>query len=240
MLSNKEILQIESSLKELDIEAEVSVEILDHLICSIERSLLNGESFENAFELAWGNFHPAEITEINSNYKRLKQIKMLKKFILPICFFLCLSLFAYAQYAPQIMQWQPPINKEANAIVASDYGYHLHPINKIYKLHKGIDYAAPLGTKVFAVKEGLIVEVIKSNSGYGNYVVVEHQDSIQTKYAQLHDILVQKGDKVTTQNPIGTVGSSGASTGPHLHFEVIKNGKHINPTSLDSVFVSQH
>lgn len=215
----------------------MSIEVLDHLICSLERQLLDGKTYSEAVKEAFKAFTLPEINHINENYKQLKKLKMLKRIIIPISFVLCLCAFAIAQIATKNNQWQPPI-ADTNINVSSEYGYRIHPISKTKKLHKGIDYVAPLGTKVFAVKEGIVKTIKKETTGYGNSILILHDDSTQSFYAQLHEIFIEEGTKVDTQTPIGTVGSSGQSTGPHLHFELLKNGKQVNPTTIDSVFIA--
>jgi len=239
MLSNREIQLVEERLKSLGVETEISLEILDHLICSIEGQMINGSSFESALQKTCADFSDTEIQEINTNYIHLKRKKMLKKILIPTLFIMSLSAFAYAQLSDSTKQWFPPLGKESTANISSEFGYRIHPVSKVKKIHNGIDYIAPLGTKVFPVQEGKVIEVVHANKGYGNYIIIQHNDSIQTRYAQLHEVFVSEGDEVMVDKAIGTVGSSGTSTGPHLHFELSKKGKQINPSSIDSVFTKR-
>ena len=94
--------------------------------------------------------------------------------------------------------------------------------------HKGVDIGAEKGTPVFSAKEGYVAEA-GENGDYGNCVQVIHPDGLLTLYAHLDSISVKKGDNVTTQTELGKVGSTGDSTGPHLHFEIQKNGEYLNP-----------
>jgi murein DD-endopeptidase MepM/ murein hydrolase activator NlpD len=107
----------------------------------------------------------------------------------------------------------------------------LHPIYKTVRPHRGTDYAAVRGTPVWAAGDGRVIE-----SGYtranGNYIVVQHGNSIQTKYLHLHKRDVKKGDRVRQQQRIGSVGSTGYSTAPHLHYEFLINGVHRNPRTV--------
>jgi len=107
----------------------------------------------------------------------------------------------------------------------------LHPIYKTYRPHRGTDYAAPRGTPVFAAGDGRI-----SKSGYskanGNYVYIQHGEQYETKYLHLHKRHVKRGDRVKQSEIIGTVGSTGASTAPHLHYEFLLNGVHRNPRTI--------
>jgi len=117
------------------------------------------------------------------------------------------------------------------APVSSDYGPRKDPFTGRTSIHRGIDLAAPAGTQVLAPWGGKVVSV-GSESGYGNYIVVEHAEGFQTRYAHLAATSVRAGDSVSAGEVLGTVGSSGRSTGPHLHFEVIRNGTRIDPKGV--------
>ena len=105
-----------------------------------------------------------------------------------------------------------------------------HPILQSVRAHRGIDYAAPIGTKVLASSDGT-VEFVGRQSGYGNVVIVEHRDSVSTLYAHLADFEpgLQKGQRVEQGDVIGYVGMTGLTTGPHLHYEFRVNGEHQDP-----------
>lgn len=105
-------------------------------------------------------------------------------------------------------------------------------LTQAYKpLHKALDIARAKGTPIKAADNGYVVVAGWSNVGYGNYIVIDHRNGIQTLYGHLSRIDVSRGDAVTRGQVIGLMGSTGNSTGPHLHFEVIKNGVKINPRS---------
>ena len=107
----------------------------------------------------------------------------------------------------------------------------LHPIYKTRRPHRGTDYAAPRGTPVFAAGDGRIVEAGYTKAN-GNYVVIQHGQAYTTKYLHLHRRKVRKGERVVQNQVIGTVGSTGAATGPHLHYEFLVNGVHRNPRTI--------
>ncbi len=111
----------------------------------------------------------------------------------------------------------------------SGYGIRLHPVHKVRKFHKGIDFTAPRGTAIQATGDGTVVRVEKKKGGYGNSVLIDHGYGYQSLYAHMHTIDVKKGEKVKKGQKIGEVGSTGLSTAPHLHYEVKLNGKSINP-----------
>ncbi|MEA1873375.1 MAG: M23 family metallopeptidase [Bacteroidota bacterium] len=126
---------------------------------------------------------------------------------------------------------QPIHNKELTRI-GSYYGMRLHPILRIYRMHDGIDLTASTGTPVYAAGDGKVIRVDhnRSRRGYGNLVIIDHgYDGLETRYAHLHTIDVKKGQRIKRGQQLGTVGDTGLSTAPHLHYEIRKNGSTINP-----------
>ncbi len=111
----------------------------------------------------------------------------------------------------------------------SGFGYRIHPVFKIKKMHTGIDFGAPTGTPIYATAAGKIVKVENSATGYGKSVIVNHGNGFETLYAHMSVIGVKVGQEVNKGEVIGKVGSTGTSTAPHVHYEVIKNGEKINP-----------
>lgn len=119
------------------------------------------------------------------------------------------------------------LNKDKNLM--SGFGYRLHPVYKVRKLHTGIDFGARHGTPIFATGKGTVVRVEYGSTGYGHNVVISHGYGFETLYGHMDKISVQPGQEIKRGQQIGTVGSTGTSTAPHLHYEVIKNGEKINP-----------
>lgn len=111
---------------------------------------------------------------------------------------------------------------------SSGYGERVDPINHTTSLHPGFDLAAPTGTQVGAARGGEVVHAGPAGT-YGNLVIVRHEDGFETRYAHLSEVHVKKGDRVETGQDVGAVGSTGHSTGPHLHFEIRKEGKALDP-----------
>jgi murein DD-endopeptidase MepM/ murein hydrolase activator NlpD len=126
---------------------------------------------------------------------------------------------------------QPVSNKDLKRI-ASGFGYRIHPIYKTYKMHTGQDFTAPVGTEVYATGNGTVRKVEYSRRGYGRNIIVDHGYGYQTLYAHLSKIEVRKGQRVNRGDVIGLVGNTGTSTAPHLHYEVIKNNRKINPANF--------
>lgn len=116
--------------------------------------------------------------------------------------------------------------------ISSHFGHRTDPFYKVQKFHSGIDFSAPIGTNVYCSGDGVVEQVVLGNSGYGNYVLVDHGYGYKTRYAHLKKALVKKGQKVSRGENIALVGNTGKSTAPHLHYEVIKNGKAINPVDF--------
>jgi murein DD-endopeptidase MepM/ murein hydrolase activator NlpD len=125
---------------------------------------------------------------------------------------------------------QPIDNKQLKGIV-SGFGMRIHPIYKTMHMHTGIDFAAPIGTPVYATGDGVIEKADNMEEGYGNHVVINHGFGYETLYGHLSRIACTVGEKVKRGQIIGYVGSTGLSTGDHLHYEVIKNGVKVNPIS---------
>ncbi len=125
---------------------------------------------------------------------------------------------------------QTPID---GARISSGYGMRKHPVLGYNKMHKGVDFAAPRGTPIFAAGDG-VIEKIGRNGGYGNYIRIRHNGSLKTAYAHMHKFAksMAQGKRVKQGQVIGYVGTTGRSTGPHLHFEVIKDGVQTNPKSI--------
>jgi murein DD-endopeptidase MepM/ murein hydrolase activator NlpD len=115
--------------------------------------------------------------------------------------------------------------------MSSGFGMRLHPLFGTARPHLGVDYAAPTGTPALSVADG-VVEFAGVQSGYGNVVIVKHSASQSTFYAHLNQIHVSKGKTVKQGEAVGSVGSTGWATGPHLHFEFRINGQHVDPLTL--------
>jgi murein DD-endopeptidase MepM/ murein hydrolase activator NlpD len=126
---------------------------------------------------------------------------------------------------------QPISNKDLTR-TASGWGFRIHPIYKIRKFHYGMDFTAPTGTEVYATADGTIERIQQSRRGYGNVLVIDHGYGYQTLYAHLNEFNnARVGKKVKRGDVIAYVGSTGLSTAPHLHYEVLLNGKKVNPVN---------
>jgi murein DD-endopeptidase MepM/ murein hydrolase activator NlpD len=128
--------------------------------------------------------------------------------------------------APSIL----PISEENITKIASHFGMRKNPINKGRKMHTGVDIIAPKGTAILATADG-IIESTNYSEGYGKHIKIKHGDQYQSMYAHLNDIQVKAGQKVRKGEVIGIIGSTGKSLAVHLHYEVIKNGEKVNPST---------
>ncbi|MEW5822558.1 MAG: M23 family metallopeptidase [Cyanobacteriota bacterium] len=142
-------------------------------------------------------------------------------------------------YAGQTNLNNAPVNGQGLASptqgrVSSEFGMRNHPISGDRRMHNGIDIAAGAGTRVNSMKQGKVVFAGKQG-GYGNLVIIDHGNGLTTRYAHLSSINVRVGDTIAAGQHIGGVGTTGNSTGNHLHFEVRENGKAVNPRNYINV-----
>ncbi|MEA2077927.1 MAG: M23 family metallopeptidase [Candidatus Marinimicrobia bacterium] len=141
------------------------------------------------------------------------------------------KLYTDIQKYKQRLEYIPAITPldAKSYYISSNYGYRTDPITQKRKFHSGIDLAANRGTSIYASGKGKVVFAAYSYGGYGNVVKVDHGEGIVSIYAHMNRIKVKKGDIIERGSLIGEVGSTGRSTGPHLHYEIQKDGKAINP-----------
>lgn len=123
---------------------------------------------------------------------------------------------------------QPVSNKDLKRL-ASGFGYRIDPIYKMAKYHAGLDFSAPQGTPIYASANGTVTTAGNMGNGYGNHVIIRHGYGYETLYGHMYKIKSRKGQKVKRGEIIGYVGSTGKSTGPHLHYEVHRNGTPVDP-----------
>lgn len=141
------------------------------------------------------------------------------------------NLYASIQQYKKRLEYMPAITPlDADSYyISSNYGYRVDPFTKAQKYHAGVDLAATRGTPVYASGKGKVIYATYSRGGYGNVVKVDHGYGYVSIYAHLNKIKVRKGQNLQRGDIIGEVGSTGRSTGPHLHYEIQKEGKPVNP-----------
>ena len=142
------------------------------------------------------------------------------------------ELFAMARNKAQMLSCIPaiiPVKEADIRQISSFFGYRTDPIYKVTKYHSGIDFASFVGAEVYASGDGTVVKVESNQWGYGKMITVDHGYGYKTRYAHLSKFAVNQGQKVKRGQLIGYIGSTGKATGPHLHYEVIKNDEHVDP-----------
>lgn len=140
------------------------------------------------------------------------------------------SFSKFYSFCPEQALYIPcflPLKNFEGTNISSGFGIRKHPINEIIKHHNGIDISSPI-QEVIATGSGIVLE-IGYNKGLGNYIKINHQNSYQTTYGHLSKILVKNGQNISITETIGFVGSTGTSTGNHLHYEIKKNNQLVNP-----------
>jgi murein DD-endopeptidase MepM/ murein hydrolase activator NlpD len=136
-----------------------------------------------------------------------------------------LKLQSKGEYAGGVMCWP----SKASRRITSPFGNRIHPILRKYKFHTGIDIGAGMGTDILAANSGRVIASAYNAGGYGYYIMVDHGGGIVTLYAHCSKLLVSSGEVVVRGQTIAKVGSTGMSTGAHIHFEVRINGKYVDP-----------
>ena len=128
--------------------------------------------------------------------------------------------------APSSSGWVKPLRSYT---ITSPFGMRVHPISGVYKMHEGVDLSAPQGTPIYAAKSGKVTTTSFQAGGAGYYVSINHGDGFSSVYMHMTHYIVKPGNYVSAGQVIGYVGSTGGSTGPHLHFGISYNGKYVNP-----------
>jgi len=124
-----------------------------------------------------------------------------------------------------------PLENKHNVMLSSGFGMRFHPVHDSQRMHTGQDFSAPTGTKIHATGDGKVVYAGYERNGYGKHVIIKHGYGYQTLYAHMSSIKVERGQEVKRGDIIGLVGSTGVSTAPHLHYEVIKKGTKVDPAN---------
>ena len=127
-----------------------------------------------------------------------------------------------------------PLGKPIEGKVSSSFGTRNDPLNRKKSIHEGVDIRAERGEEIRSTAAGVVIKAFK-NGGYGNYVEIDHGNGYQTVYAHMQEYLVKKGQSVKRGQVIGLVGSTGRSTGPHLHYEIRLNKKPVSPAKFMKV-----
>ncbi len=196
-----------------DIDFALDIRKGDHFSLLYEEKFLNGE------KIGTGNILSAEFTNQGKSYRAVRYEN---------------SDGRANYYAPDGFSMRKAFLRAPLDFARISSGFNLrrkHPIHKSIRAHRGVDYAAPRGTPVFSAGDGRVVAAGYSKAN-GNYVFIQHGQRFTTKYLHLNKRKVKKGQSVKQRQVIGTVGSTGYATGPHLHYEFLVNGVHRNPRTV--------
>ena len=142
------------------------------------------------------------------------------------------EVFNMAKNKTEMLACIPAIQPVSNIDlkrISSYYGYRTDPFYKVKKFHSGVDFSAPIGTEIYATGNGVVKYLRHSRRGYGNILIIDHGYGYCTLYAHIHEFIVKRGQEVKRGQLIATVGNTGKSTAPHLHYEVQKDRKTVDP-----------
>jgi len=145
------------------------------------------------------------------------------------------EVFGLAKRKEELLAAIPAIQPVSNSDlrrIGSYFGYRTDPFYKVSKFHEGIDFTAPVGTDIYATGDGIVASAERNRGGYGNCIIINHGFGYETVYAHMSKMDVKRGEKVKRGQVIGHVGNTGKSTAPHLHYEVHKGGKSIDPINF--------
>jgi murein DD-endopeptidase MepM/ murein hydrolase activator NlpD len=241
-LNDFQIQYIEAKLAEVQLrDQDLAEEILDHLCCVVEEQMAAGQPFSRSVTIAFTAFQKDEMQEIQA---QIFSIHSKKRLLMRVSLLVLALLMVFSGFLWNRKGGEPPLaiptavnfNFEPPSIsplgsafsVTSSFGPRTHPLLKKKMKHNGIDLKAPEGTPILATASGR-VETATYEKRYGYHIILRHDSIYQTMYAHLSEILVEEGQIVDLGDTIGKVGSSGQSVGPHLHYEVIKDGKYDDP-----------
>lgn len=203
-------------------ETRTLAEIFRYMI-DFERDLRVGDRFEVMFEKKEnGDYGDILYASIENRGKR---ISLFRGEITP-------GVFEYFDENGKTNKRALMRTPLAYGRISSSYGMRRHPILGYQKMHRGVDFAAPQGTPILAAGDG-VIDYIGRRGGYGKYIRIRHANDHKTAYAHMSRFAdLRRGDRIKQGTVIGYVGSTGRSTGPHLHFEVLRGKEQINPTSI--------
>lgn len=223
---NTELFHVESQLAELrnrDDRFYRAILSLDPVAPSIREAGTGGAQRDQHMRLLRD---PTMVLDVSSRIDKISNKVKIQSSSLASVYEEALSNQIFLACKPSIN----PISPADPFWYTSNYGYRNDPFTHRRTAHHGIDLAGREGTDIHCSGDGIVTISRVSRYGYGKEVVVDHGFGYTSRYAHLHDILVEKGQKIKRGELVGTMGNTGRSTGPHLHYEIRKNGKPVNPT----------
>ena len=234
----KEVAQLKSQVTENESTISLYDEVINDIVKrdeEIYRVIFNAEPFNRNIgtggtdEMDFSKLEGYDVSgQLIENSKKLKELEK-KIYAQSLSFDEIIEL---AKNKEKMLACIPAIQPVANkdlTRMASGYGWRNDPVYHTQKMHWGLDFTSNTGTNVYATGNGTVIACEQKMWGYGNSVIIDHGFGYKTRYAHLSAFKVKPGDKVKRGQIIGLVGSTGKSTGPHLHYEVEKNGKKVNP-----------
>lgn len=226
-LTKTQYLYITNDLKAKGLSKGFRIELLDHVCCMVEIQLTEGKTFATAYKevlQTFGHEGFEELKQTSPVVKKQRRNTISQILASGIAASVFMMVFAVdAQEPPTIS----PLDHYKR--ITSNFGERYNPLKNKQDFHKGIDFAAEVGTPVQSTAAGTVISVQEKLSGYGYKIEVEHSEGFVTRYAHLSEIKVTEGELVTLGQIIGLSGNTGFSTAPHLHYEVIKDGKPVDP-----------
>lgn len=187
-----------------------------------------GHGGTNRYEALEGYSHSEEIIEIAEKIDKFSSQLYVQSKSFDEIYEIAKTKEDMMKHVPAIM----PVKRTTIYGISSHFGYRTDPFYKVNKMHSGIDFSGPKGSPIYATGDGVVEKTVKSKTGYGNNIIINHGYGYKTRYAHLNSINVKKGDKIKRGQKIGTLGNTGKSSGPHLHYEVIKNNVPVNPINF--------
>lgn len=257
ILNENQVATVQAHLASAGLPAPLSAELLDHLCCAIEARMEVGSDFPTALHATLKSWPIRHLRGIQKDIRFTTKIKpMLFRIYATAAIFAGLLLMApdfffspspmvtactsdhemVESFVPISQEFDPPTASpiagvEMEDILSSGYGMRTHPVFNRKQFHRGIDLKSKTGTTVLATADGKVIHS-GVDGKYGITVRILHEDGYVTVYAHLSEQVVERGKRVLQGQKIGAVGSTGASTSPHLHYEVLKDNKPVNPLAL--------
>ena len=228
-LNEQQIFSIEKIIEEKGLDyGPLKEELLDHICCQVEMAMQDGQLFHQALRQSLDTFQEDEMKELQT--QTLLLLNQNQNFMKKLSVAALLTLLFFASTTLLSKHDPPTISPlKENIKITSGFGLRMHPTLKVKKQHRGTDFRAPIGTPVYATADGIVEKVEHHEKGYGQHIVIRHDEHYQSVYAHLSEMHVEPGLQVERGDQIGAVGNSGLSFEPHLHYEVKKDGKHVDP-----------
>lgn len=252
ILTEPQVAHVQAHLAHAGLKDKLSTELLDHLCCAIEDRMAAGENFEEALNNTLKSWPIRQLRDLQKNIHLVTKTKPILYRISAAAALLAgiafLSPFPLPEtevaevhyntpeFPADPARFDPPkaspiAGIDMKTALSSGFGMRVHPVRKVRQHHRGIDLKAKSGTPVLATADGKVI-FAGEDGNYGLVVRLLHTDGYVTVYSHLSKHIVKRGDRVLLGEEIAAVGSTGASTAPHLHYEVLKDDVPVDPLAL--------